>query len=113
MIRCLPLPLNLRHSWQRAILPDAEAASSQRLLLINGPADPVSGRHVVTAYRSLLLEVGGNGSVEVDESDGSKFVLINPGMEVGIQVLEDAVGHYPQWEAPEQILPRIREFLLR
>ncbi|MGB1582041.1 MAG: alpha/beta fold hydrolase, partial [Nevskiales bacterium] len=55
------------------------------LRLINGPADPVSGRHMTERYRQLVP---------------------NP----DIVLLDDAVGHYPQVEAPEAVLAAYAEF---
>lgn len=48
------------------------------LRLINGPADPVSGRHMAERYRELVP---------------------NPDV-----VLLEGIGHYPQVEAPDQVL---------
>lgn len=48
------------------------------LRLINGPADPVSGRHMTERYRELVP---------------------NPDV-----VLLEGIGHYPQVEAPDQVL---------
>ena len=55
------------------------------LRLINGPADPVSGRHMTERYRELVP---------------------NPDI-----VLLDGIGHYPQIEAPQAVLDAYLEFL--
>ena len=55
------------------------------LRFINGPADPVSGAHMAARYRELVP---------------------NPDV-----VLLDGIGHYPQLEAPEQVLASFFEFV--
>ncbi|MDX1588641.1 MAG: alpha/beta hydrolase [Oleiphilaceae bacterium] len=55
------------------------------LALINGSADPVSGAHMVARYRELV---------------GETFIAELPG-----------IGHYPQLEAPDQVLSQYRRFL--
>lgn len=57
------------------------------LRLINGPADPVSGAHMVARYRALM-----------------------PQPDV---VSLDGIGHYPQTEAPKAVLDAYFEFLDR
>lgn len=52
--------------------------------LINGPEDPVSGAHMVQRYRELISEPD---------------VVSLPG-----------IGHYPQAEAPEQVLKAFLDF---
>lgn len=52
--------------------------------LINGPEDPVSGAHMVQRYRELI---------------SNPDVVSLPG-----------IGHYPQTEAPEQVLKAFFEF---
>jgi pimeloyl-ACP methyl ester carboxylesterase len=52
--------------------------------LINGPEDPVSGAHMVQRYRELI---------------NNPDVVSLPG-----------IGHYPQTEAPEQVLQAFFEF---
>lgn len=54
--------------------------------LINGSLDPVSGRHLVDRYREV---VGKSGFIEE----------------------LDRVGHYPQIEAPEQVVAAWRRFI--
>jgi pimeloyl-ACP methyl ester carboxylesterase len=56
--------------------------------LINGPADPVSGAHMVQRYQEL---------VPIKHQD--------------IVFLKGDIGHYPQLEAPESVLRAIRDFL--
>lgn len=55
------------------------------LRLINGPADPVSGAHMVQRYRELVPH--------------PDTVLLPPG-----------IGHYPQLEDPEGTLAAFRQF---
>ncbi|HUP93139.1 MAG TPA: alpha/beta hydrolase [Solimonas sp.] len=54
------------------------------LRLVNGPADPVSGAHMVERYRELV-----------------------PDADV---VLLKGIGHYPQVEAPDRVLRAFNEF---
>jgi pimeloyl-ACP methyl ester carboxylesterase len=54
------------------------------LRLINGPEDPVSGAHMVARYRELIARPD---------------VVTLPG-----------IGHYPQTEAPQQVLAAFLEF---
>jgi len=53
--------------------------------LINGGADPVSGRHLYDYFRKMV-----------------------PGAEA---VCFDDIGHYPQTEAPDRVLAELRSFL--
>lgn len=62
-------------------------ATSVPIRLIDGVADPISGAHMVSRYREL---VPGHDVVELA-----------------------GVGHYPQIEAPDQVLAAYREFLVR
>jgi pimeloyl-ACP methyl ester carboxylesterase len=55
------------------------------LTLINGGADPVSGAHLYAHWRGLLPQAGG--------------------------VLLPSIGHYPQCEAPEEVLRALLAFL--
>lgn len=54
--------------------------------LINGAADPVSGAHMVARYK---------------EAVGAPRVIISL----------EKIGHYPQWEAPQQVAAAYRQFL--
>jgi pimeloyl-ACP methyl ester carboxylesterase len=54
------------------------------LRLINGPEDPVSGRHAAERYQELIP---------------------NPDV-----VLLDKIGHYPQTEDPQGVLKAYLEF---
>ncbi len=54
------------------------------ILLINGAADPISGRHMTERYRELIP---------------------NP-----VIVLLEKIGHYPQTEAPEEVLNAYFDF---
>lgn len=55
--------------------------------LINGPEDPVSGAHMVARYRELIA---------------------NPDV-----VSLKGIGHYPQTEAPQQVLQALSDFYAR
>eukprot|EP00884_Botryococcus_braunii_P014455 jgi/Botrbrau1/2300/Bobra.101_2s0121.1 len=55
------------------------------LAFINGPADPISGRHVAQH-------------------------LLQHFPHVRVVLLSDGIGHYPQVEAPEQVLAAYKEF---
>ena len=57
------------------------------LRFVNGPEDPVSGRHMAERYRELVP---------------------NPDV-----VLLDGIGHYPQLEAPEHVLEAFLAFVVR
>ncbi len=63
-------------------------SSKVPLRLIDGPEDPVSGRHLAERYR---------------EYAGEKADV----------VLLDGIGHYPQTEAPEDVLKAFFEFVER
>ncbi len=60
-------------------------AGDTRLQLINGSQDPVSGRHLADAYAERV--------------QGAEIVRL------------DGAGHYPQWEAPDDVLAALRGFL--
>ena len=66
---------------------DALLHADVPLLLVNGSDDPVSGKHVIDAYRDL----GGPG--EIVELAG--------------------IGHYPQLEAPDAVVKALSDFLKR
>lgn len=55
------------------------------LCLINGGFDPISGRHLADRFRALL-----------------------PGAET---IVMDKIGHYPQVEAPEEVMRHYRAFI--
>lgn len=65
---------------------DALRQSQLPIGLINGSVDPISGHHMVARYK---------------EAVGNPLMIIN---------LSD-IGHYPQWEAPNEVLSAYRKFL--
>jgi pimeloyl-ACP methyl ester carboxylesterase len=69
-----------RDRWVNALI-----ATQVPLRLINGPEDPVSGRHAADRYKALIP---------------------NPDV-----VLLEGIGHYPQTEAPEQVLEAYLAFV--
>ena len=58
--------------------------AEQPIRLINGGADPISGKHMVERYLELI-----------------------PMADV---VIFDDIGHYPQTEAPDRLLKQYLEF---
>ncbi len=70
-----------RERWVNAILK-----APIPIRLIDGPEDPVSGRHLVNYYREMV-----------------------PNADV---VVLEGIGHYPQVEAPELVLEGVLEFLI-
>lgn len=56
------------------------------LCLINGPADPNSGLHMAVRYKQLIPNAN-------------------------VKLLSEDIGHWPQIEAPEQVLQMFDEFL--
>lgn len=60
--------------------------TSVPIRIINGPADPVSGRHMVMRYEEVVK---------------------NP----NVVMLDDAIGHYPQVEDPEGVLKAFWDFV--
>lgn len=66
-------------------LKDYCRTSGGRFLLIDGPADPVSGLHLAKAVQ--------------EQVDGAKVVYLG-----------DDIGHWPQVEAPEETLKTIMNF---
>jgi pimeloyl-ACP methyl ester carboxylesterase len=63
----------------------ALGTSTVPLAVINGPWDPISGRHVADAVRDRLPKVK-------------------------LTVLPDLIGHYPQVEAPDLVLNAYHDF---
>jgi len=86
-------PALLRYMEERRQNADRWAAAiagyAGRQQFIWGPADPVSGAHVLPRIR----ETAPDATVTVLDDD-------------------PAVGHYPQLEAPELVGPRLAEFLI-
>jgi pimeloyl-ACP methyl ester carboxylesterase len=83
------MPKLIRYLDERRAQRERWVGALQRspvpLRFINGPADPVSGRHMAERYRELVP---------------------NPDV-----VLLDDIGHYPQLEAPEQVLAAFLAFV--
>lgn len=79
LMRYIPERIRHRERWVGALI---EARAPLRL--INGGADPVSGKHLYTYYRET-----------VPNADA---------------VLFEDIGHYPQTEAPERTLEAFLEF---
>jgi pimeloyl-ACP methyl ester carboxylesterase len=81
--RCMPALLGYirERSTQRARWVGALQQAGIPLALVNGVEDPISGRSIVTRWRELLP------AAPVIELAG--------------------VGHYPQLEAPQQVLDAI------
>lgn len=77
LIRYIPQRKEFRDRWVLAM-----QNTKTRMRLINGPLDPVSGRHMVERYRQLMP---------------------NPDC-----TMLEGIGHYPQIEDPQGVL---REFL--
>lgn len=80
LIRYIPERRQHRMRWVGAL-----TATPVPLRFINGPSDPVSGRHMAARYRELVP---------------------NP----DVVMLRDDIGHYPQVEAPEATLQGILAF---
>lgn len=72
-----------RNRWVRAM-----RQTNVSMRLINGPADPNSGRHMADRYRQLIP---------------------NP----DVVMLDDGIGHWPQIEAPEAVLSALLEHIDR
>jgi pimeloyl-ACP methyl ester carboxylesterase len=72
---------------QRARWVGALQAAAVPLKLIDGAADPISGAHMAARYRELV-----------------------PGADV---TLLEGIGHYPQIEAPQQVLAAFEAFAAR
>jgi pimeloyl-ACP methyl ester carboxylesterase len=82
IIRYLDERREQRERWVGAL-----QRSRVPLRFVNGPEDPVSGRHMAERYRALV-----------------------PSPDV---VLLDGIGHYPQLEAPERVLAALLEHTAR
>ncbi len=80
LIRYIDERRRCRTRWVGAL-----ETSSVPLRLVNGPEDPVSGRHMAERYRAL-----------------------GPHADV---VLLEGIGHYPQVEAPEAVVAALLEFV--
>lgn len=80
IIRYLDERREQRERWVGAL-----QRSRVPLRFVNGPEDPVSGRHMAERYRELVP---------------------NPDV-----VLLDGIGHYPQLEAPERVLEAFLSFV--
>ena len=74
-----------RERWVNALVT---LSGEIPIRLINGPADPVSGAHMVHRYQELI-----------------------PVKQQDIIILNGNIGHYPQLEAPESVLRAVRDFL--
>jgi len=70
-----------RERWVGALL-----SARMPLALINGSSDPVSGAHMVERFRQVV--------------GVQHFIRELPG-----------IGHYPQVEAPQQVLAAFQEFI--
>jgi len=79
LIRYMAERRRFRERWVGAL-----QNSPVPIRLINGAADPISGKHMAARYSELVP---------------------NPDV-----VLLDTIGHYPQTEAPEEVLKGCREF---
>ncbi|MEO8605311.1 MAG: alpha/beta hydrolase, partial [bacterium] len=82
LIRYIAERRQFRERWVGAL-----QAATVPLRFINGPEDPVSGRHMAERYRALV-----------------------PHPDV---VLLDGIGHYPQIEAPQRVLEAFLAFVER
>jgi len=78
----LVLPRLIRYMIERTVHRERWVGALQRatipLKLICGAADPISGRHMADRYRELV-----------------------PHPDI---TLIDGIGHYPQWESPDEVL---------
>jgi len=74
-----------RERWVGALV--AQAGRSLPIKLINGPADSISGMHMVDRYRELVPHAN-------------------------VDVLGADVGHYPQVEDHAHVMSLVRAFLL-
>ena len=70
-----------RDAWVNALIN-----TSIPIRLVNGPEDPVSGRHLVERYKELVP---------------------NPDC-----VFLDNIGHYPNVEAPQEIIWQVNQYFV-
>ena len=86
----LILPLLLKYMAERRANRSrwvgAAVHSKCQIGLINGPADPISGKHAAERYKELVSKPW-------------------------VYILEDHVGHYPHVEAPQAVLAGYQQFL--
>lgn len=79
------------------------------IAVINGPADPVSGAHVVSAYEQLR-------ETWLRSVDGALQETMEPQVRAirqhrdGVYVLAAHVAHYPQWDDPSGVLEALRRW---
>lgn len=81
--------------WVRSLL----SPSGPPLSLVNGPADPVSGAHLVEAYRA---ERRARGCDDLASSGARAAAPFD-----SVSVLAPGVGHYPQLEAPKDVVAAV------
>ncbi|NLB99781.1 MAG: alpha/beta hydrolase, partial [Pseudomonas formosensis] len=78
----------IRYMAERPVHRDRWVSAMQQtavpLRVIDGAADPISGAHMVERYRQLIANAD--------------------------TVLLEGIGHYPQVEAPEQVLRHYLDF---
>lgn len=79
LIRYMQEREQFRERWVRPLMEKV-----CRMRLINGPEDPVSGKHLAQKYQ--------------DEIPGADVVLL------------EGIGHYPQTEAPKEVIKQYFEF---
>jgi pimeloyl-ACP methyl ester carboxylesterase len=58
------------------------------MCFINGPADPNSGMHMAVRYKQLIPKAN-------------------------VKLLDENIGHWPQIEAPQQVLKAYKDFLAK
>ena len=87
-----------KQRWVEAIHQDSKALP---MALLNGPADPVSGRHLAVALSSLW-KVPLTPSSHAPPSISSHRRVI---------VLPDRFGHYPQVECPSMVISHFYQFI--
>ncbi len=86
--RCFSRTIHYMHDRQehRDRWVDAMQRTKTPMRLVNGPLDPVSGQHLVDRYRELI-------------PDPDAVVL-------------DDIGHYPNVEAPQEIIWQINQYFV-